>query len=62
MLELFLAQYNLGYNWYQQKSVVLYIFAPNKFYGYLLNVEPSNLVFLETYNTELDDIIYIKIY
>ena len=62
MLELFLAQYNLGYNRYQQKSVVLYVFAPNKFYGYLLNVEPSNLVFLETYNTELDDIIYIKIY
>ena len=30
---------------------------PNKFYAFLLNVEPSNLVFLKTYNTELDKII-----
>ena len=29
----------------------------NKFYAYLLNVEPSNLVFLKTYNTEFDEII-----
>ena len=26
---------------------------PNKSYAYLLNVEPSNLVFLKTYNTEI---------
>ena len=30
---------------------------PNKSYAYLLNVEPSNLVFLKTYNTEFDEII-----
>ena len=30
---------------------------PNKSYAYLLNVEPSNLVFLKTYNTEIDEII-----
>ena len=30
---------------------------PNKSYAYLLNVEPSNLVFLKTYNTEFDKII-----
>ena len=29
---------------------------PNKSYVYLLNVEASNLVFLKTYNTELNDI------
>ena len=29
----------------------------NKSYGYLLNVEPSNLVFLKTYNTEFDEVI-----
>ena len=29
---------------------------PNKSYAYLLNVEPSNLVFLKTYNTAFDDI------
>ena len=26
-------------------------------YVYLLNIEPSNLVFLKTYNTEFDEII-----
>ena len=44
-------------NRYQQKSEVLHTFPPNKYYAYLLNVEPSNLVFLKTYNTEFDEII-----
>ena len=44
-------------NQYQQKSEVLYTFNPNKSYAYLLNVEPSNLVFLKTYNTDFDEII-----
>ena len=39
-----------------QYNEVLYTFAPNKSYGCLLNVEPSNLVFLKTYNTESDDV------
>ena len=30
---------------------------PNKSYGYVLNIEPSNLVFLKTDNTEFDEII-----
>ena len=30
---------------------------PNKPYAYLLNVEPSSLVFLKTYNFEFDKII-----
>ena len=30
---------------------------PNKSYAFLLNVEPSNLVFLKTYNIEFDKII-----
>ena len=38
-------------------SQVLYNFSPNKSYAYLLNVEPSNLVFLKTYGTEFDEII-----
>ena len=29
----------------------------NKFHAYLLNVEPSNLRFLKTYNTEFDEMI-----
>ena len=44
-------------NQYQQKSEVLYTFTPNKSYVYLLNIEPSDLVFLKTYNTEFDEII-----
>ena len=33
-----------------------YICVPNKSCAYMLNVEPSNLVFLKTYFTESDDI------
>ena len=31
---------------------------PNKSYAYLINVEPSKLVFLKTYNTDFDDITF----
>ena len=48
-VEVVLVQCNLADNKYQQKSEVLYTFIPNKSYAYLLNVEPSNLVFLKTY-------------
>ena len=54
--ELFLVQCNLVDNQYQQKSGGLYTFTPNKSYTYLLNVEPSNLVFLKTYDTQFDEI------
>ena len=57
VIEVILVQCNLGDNQYQQKLEVLYSFTPNKSYDYLLNVEPSNLLFLKTYNTEPDEII-----
>ena len=38
-------------------SEALYTVTPNKSYPYLVNVEPSNLVFLRTYNTEFDEIV-----
>ena len=57
VVEVVLVQRNLADNQYQQKSEVLYTFTPNKFYAHLLNVEPSNLVFLKTYNTGFDEII-----
>ena len=44
-------------NQYHQQSDVLYTFTSNKSYVYLLNVEPSNLVFSKTYNIEFDEII-----
>ena len=55
--EVVLVQCNLVDNQYQQKPQVLYTFTPNKSYAYLLNDEPSNFVFLKTYNTEFDEII-----
>ena len=55
--EVILIRYNLVDNQYQQQSDVLYTFTPNKSYAKLLNLEPSNLVFLKTYNTEFGEII-----
>ena len=52
-----IVQCNLVDNQYQQKSEVLYTFTPNKFYTYLFIVEPSDLVFLKTCNTEFGKII-----
>ena len=57
VVELVLVQCNLVDNSHQQKFKVIYTFMPNKSYAYLLNVEPSNLVFLKTYNTDSDEII-----
>ena len=37
--------WNLVDNQCQQKFEVLYTFTLNKTYGYLLNLEPNNLVF-----------------
>ena len=38
-------------------SEVLYTFTPNKSYTYLLNIEPNNLLFLKTYNTDFNEIM-----
>ena len=57
VVKVVLVHCNLVDNQYQQKSEVLHIFTPNKSYAYLLNSEPSNLVFLKTYNTQFDEII-----
>ena len=56
-LEAVLIQCNLADNQYQQKSEVLHILTPNKSYAYLLNVKPSNLVLLKTYNTQFDEVM-----
>ena len=54
--EVDLVQCKLVDNQYQHKSKVLFTFTPNKSCVYLLNIEPSNFVFLKTINTEIDDI------
>ena len=57
-VEVVLIQFNLVDNQYRQNSTkVLYTFTLNKSYVYLFNVEPNNLVFLKTYNTDFDGII-----
>ena len=57
VVEVVLVQCNFVDNQYQQKSEVLYTFTPNESYASWLNVKPSNLVFLKTYNTEFDESI-----
>ena len=57
VFEVVLVQCNLVDSQYQQKSEVLYPFTPNKSYAYLLNIEPSSLLFLKSYNTEFDKIV-----
>ena len=57
VVEVVLVQCNLVDNQYQQNFEISYTFTTNKSYAYLLNVGPSNLVFLKTYNIESDEII-----
>lgn len=56
VIEVVLVKCNLTENQYQHKSEVLYTFIPNSSYADLLNVEPSTLVSLKTYNFRFDDI------
>ena len=43
-------------NDYQQDSRVLYTFVPNKPFGSLLEISPTNDIFLKTFNSEYDEI------
>ena len=44
-------------NYYQQDSRVLYTFVPNKPFGSLLEISPTNRIFLKTFNSEYQDIL-----
>ena len=50
--EVVLVHYNIVQNIYQQGSRFLYIFVPNKPFGELLKVSPTNFIFLKTFNSE----------
>ena len=54
--EVVLAYCNIVNNDYQQDSRVLYIFVPNKPFGSLLEISPTNHIFLKTFNSEYDEI------
>ena len=43
-------------NDYQQDSRVLYTFVPNKPFGSLLEISPTNNIFLKPFNSECDEI------
>ena len=56
ILELLLVHCNLVNNDYQQDSRILYTFVPNKTFSSLLEISPTNQVFLKTFNSEFQDI------
>ena len=55
-VELVLVHCNLVNNDYQQDSRILYTFVPNKTFGSLLEISPTNRVFLKTFNSEFQEI------
>ena len=50
--ELVLVYCNLVNNDYQQDPRILYTFVPNKPFGNLLEILPTNHIFLKTFNSE----------
>ena len=54
--EVVLVHCNIVNNDYQQDSRVLYTFVPNKLFGSLLEISPTNHIFLNTFNSEYNEI------
>ena len=54
--ELVLVHCNLVNNDYLQDSRILFTFVPNKAFGGLLEISPTNHVFLKTCNSEFQEI------
>ena len=54
--EVVLAHCDIVNNDYQQDSRVLYTFVPNEPFGSLLDISPTNHIFLKTFNSEYDEI------
>ena len=55
--EAVLVHFDIVNNDYQQDSIVLYTFVPNKLFGNLLEISPKYYIFLKTFNREYDEII-----
>ena len=53
--EVILVHCNIVKNDNQQDSRVLYTFVPNKPFGSLLDISPTNHIFLKTFNSEYDE-------
>ena len=56
IVELVLVHCNLVNNDYQKDSRILYTFVPNKTFGSLLEISPTNQVFLKTFNSEFQEV------
>ena len=54
--EVVLVHWNIVNNDYQQDSRLLYTFVPNKSFVSLLEISPTNHIFLKTFNSEYDEI------
>ena len=54
--EVILVNSNIVHNDYQQDSRVLYTFVPNKPFGSLLEISPTNNIFLKTFKSDYDEI------
>ena len=54
--EVVLVHCNIVKNDYQQDSRVLYTFVPNKLFGSLLEISPTNHIFLKRINSEYPNI------
>ena len=56
IVELVLVHCNLVNNDHQQDSRILYTFVPNKPFGTLLEISPTNHIFLKTFHSEFQEI------
>ena len=56
VVELVLVHCNLVNNDYQHDSRTLYTFVPDKTFGSLLEISPTNQVFLKTFNSEFQEV------
>ena len=56
IVELVLVHCNLVKNDYQQDYRILYTFVPNKIFGSLLEISPTNQVFQKTFNSEFQKV------
>ena len=56
-MKVVLVHCNIVYNDYQQDSRVLCTFVPSKPFGSLLEISPTNHIFLKTFNSEYVEII-----
>ena len=56
IVELVLVHCNFVNNDYLQESRILHTFVPNKTFGSLLEISPTNQVFLKTFNSEVQEV------